>query len=99
MKSENGNKVERPFIGSVQFGDKIIVEANQESTYIDIWVHGDKDFSFGSRKSGNKISVNFGRNVDDKITMNPLRAIRSPCPNVTRTKMRKYNVFGLVIKV
>ena len=74
-------------IGSKRLVEQIVVENKQAITYIYIQGHGDLDFPFGSRKSGNKISVDFGRNVDEKIGMNPLRSIGSPCPQVTSTRL------------
>ena len=47
-------------MGSVQLGNNIITHANQEIDSIDRRVHGDWDPPFGSRKSGNKMSVDFG---------------------------------------
>ena len=86
-------------IYSAQLGDKIIVEANQASTSIDRRRNGDWDFLFGSRKSGNEMSVDFGRNVDEKITMNPSKTIRSTRPQVTRTILINCNIFDSVIRV
>ena len=60
-----------PAIGSARLGNKVIVEANQSSYSIDIRGHGDCDLPFGSRKSGNKMSVDFGWNTDEKIRMKP----------------------------
>ena len=65
---------------SVLLGNKLIAEANQAITSIGRRGHGYQEFLFGSWKSGNKISVDFGRNVDDKIAMNPSRAIGIPHP-------------------
>ena len=48
-------------IGSAQLGEKLIVESNQASTYIERRGHDYWDFLFGSHKSGNKMSVDFGR--------------------------------------
>ena len=58
-------------IGSAWLGNNIIEEANQASAFVDMWGHSDWGLPFGSRKSGNKMSVDFGRNTDDKIGMNP----------------------------
>ena len=58
-----------------RFGDNLIAHANQASNCIDEQRNGDQAFPFGSPKNGNEISVDFGRNADDKIGMNPLRTI------------------------
>ena len=47
-------------IFSEWLGNKLIAHSSQASTYIDRWVHGDRDFPFGSWKSGNKMTVDFG---------------------------------------
>ena len=57
-------------IGRVRLGNNLIAEANQVSASIDRREHSDWDFPFKSRKSGNKMSVDFERNADDKIGMN-----------------------------
>ena len=54
-------------IGSAWLGENLIVHNNQVSTSIDRRIHGDWDFSFGSWKISNKMSVYFGRNADDKL--------------------------------
>ena len=58
-------------IGSARLGGNLIAESNQESASIYRRGHSDWYFPFGSWKSGNKISVNFGQNVDEKNRMNP----------------------------
>ena len=58
-----------------RLGDNIIVEDNQARSSIDRRGNGNRDLPFGSWKSGNKMSVDFGRNMNDKIGMNPLRTI------------------------
>ena len=47
-------------IGSARLGYKLIVEANQVSAYIDRRGHSYQESPFGSHKSGNKTSVDFG---------------------------------------
>ena len=54
-------------MGSAWFCYKLITESNQASTSIDRRVRGDWEFPFRSQKSGNKMSVDFGRNVDEKL--------------------------------
>ena len=54
-------------IGSAWLGENLIVHNNQVNTSIDRRIHGDRDFSFGSWKISNKMSVYFGRNADDKL--------------------------------
>ena len=78
-------------IGSVWLGKYIILEANQSITSIDIQGHGDWESPFRSRKSGNKMSAYFGRNADDKIGMNPLRAISrvSQCHGKIKSESKK----------
>ena len=66
----------------VRLGDKISIHSNQVSASVDIQVHGDWEFPFGSRKSGNKMSVDFRQNADDKIGMNPSRTFS--CDNRNR---------------
>ena len=83
-------------ISSEWLGNKLIVSANQESTPIDIRGHGDREFPFGIQKSGNKMSVDFGRNADDKIGMNPSRTIRIPRPQITSTRKGSCDIFDLV---
>ena len=86
-------------IGSARLRDKLIAEANQSSASIDRWVHGDWYLYLGSQKSGNKMSVDFGRNTDDKIGMEPSRTIRRPHPQITRTRPRNCNISDLVSRV
>ena len=86
-------------IGSARLGDNIIAEDNQASNIIDRRVHGNQDLPFGSQKSGNKMSVYFGLNIDDKIEMNPSITIGRPRPHITRTSMSKNDIFDLVIRV
>ena len=43
------------------------MESNRASAYIDIQEHSDQTFPFWSRKSGNKTSVDFGRNANEKL--------------------------------
>ena len=62
-------------IGSEWLDKNIITEANQSRNYIDRRGNSDRNSPFGSCKSGDEMSVDFGRNVDDKISMNPLRTI------------------------
>ena len=86
-------------IGSERLGKKLIAEANQE--YTSIYIEGNSYWEFPCRswKSGNKKSVDFRRNVDEKIAMNPSRSTGSPRPQVTRTRMRNCNIFDLVSRV
>ena len=56
-------------IGSARLGDKIVLEAKQASTSIDRQGHGYQDFPFGSRKSGDGMSVDFGRNANEKLEL------------------------------
>ena len=58
---------------SARLGNNIIVCANQVSHPIDRRGQSDQDFPFGSHKSGNGMSVDFGRNTNEKIGINPLR--------------------------
>ena len=86
-------------MGSIGLGEKIIAEANQVSNSVDRRGHSDRYFPFGSRKSGNEMSVYFGRNANDKIGMNPLKSIWSPSLQVNSTIMINQNIFNLVIRV
>ena len=54
-------------IVSERLGNKLIAEANQASASIDRRGHSDQGFSFRSQKSGNKMSVDFERNADEKL--------------------------------
>ena len=45
-------------------------------------------FPFLARKSANTMIFDFGRNADEKIVMNPWRAIRSPGPQVTTIRLK-----------
>ena len=86
-------------ICSARLDYKLVAEANQLRTSIDIRGNGDWEYPFGSRKIGNEMSVGFGRNADDKIGMNPSRAIRSPHPQVSRTMLSNYNIFDYASRV
>ena len=88
-----------PLIFGSWMGNNIIVEYNQVSTSIDIRENGDWDFPFRIRKRGNKISVNFGRNADEKIGMYPLRIIVNPLTKLTRNRMSNCNIFELFDRV
>ena len=78
-------------------GEKLRMHAYQARAPIDIQGHSDGDFPFGSWKIGNKMSVDFGWNADDKIGMNPLITIRSPCPHTTRTRKGSFGIFDSTI--
>ena len=67
-------------IGIARLGDKIIAEYNRASTSIDIWGHVDRYLPCGTWKSGNKMNVDFGRNMNEKIGMNPSRVTEIPHP-------------------
>ena len=82
---------------SARLGCKLIVHANQSSTPIDRRVHSNCYFPFGSRKSGNKMSVYFRWNADGKILMNPLRTIGIPRPQITSTRHRVFYIFNSII--
>ena len=73
------------------------MHANQASASVDILVHVNRDFYFESRNIGKKISVDFGRNANDKIGMNPSRTIIILCSQITSTNEgSKCNVFDSV---
>ena len=42
------------------------------------------------------MSVDFGRNTDDNIVMNPSRSMEIPQPQITRTILINYNIFDSV---
>ena len=86
-------------IGSERLENKLIVEANQVSTYIYIRRHEDWGFSFRSWKIGDEMIVDFGQNTDDKITMNPLIAIGRQHPHITSTSLSKCDIFDSVSRV
>ena len=85
-------------IGSSWLGGKLIKEDNQASASIDRRGNGVQEFHFGSWKSGNKTSVDFGRNADERIGMNPSITIGSPQPQITRTRPSNCNILPLFIR-
>ena len=42
------------------------------------------------------MSVDFGRNADDKIGMNPSRTIGIPRPQITGTSQESFNIFNSI---
>ena len=50
------------------------------------------------RKIGNKMSLDYRRNRDDTIGMNPSRSIGIPRPQVIRIRLSNCNIFYLVIR-
>ena len=78
---------------SAWLGNKLIVYANKLGDSIDRRENFERDFPYGSLKSGNKMSVDFGRNADEKIGMNPLRTIGIPHPQITSNRLRNWNIF------
>ena len=83
-------------ISSAQLYDKIIAHANQYNASIAIREHSDQEFTFRNWKSSKNISVDFGRNADEKIGMNPLRTIGISHPQMTRTTLNNCDIFDLV---
>ena len=84
-------------IGSAQLGNKLIAESNQAIYSIDKRGQGDWESSFGSWKSGNGLSVDFGRKASEKeIGMNPSRTIIIPLPQINKPKMSNRDIFDLV---
>ena len=83
-------------INSAFLCDKIIPETNQASAFIYRRGHGYQEFPFKSQKSGNKMTVDFGRNTDDKIGMNPSRTIGITHPQINMNSTRKCNIFDLI---
>ena len=84
-------------IGSARFGDKLIAESNQAIYSIDKRGQGDWESSFGSWKSGNGLSVDFGRKASEKeIGMNLSRNIIIPLPQINKPKMSNRDIFDLV---
>ena len=59
---------------------------SQASASIDRRVHGDCGVSFKSQKICNKMSMYFGRNMNDGILVNPPRTIGSIIPKITSMK-------------
>ena len=45
------------------------------------------------------MSFDFGWNADDEIGIKPSRIIRSPCPQITRTRKGRCDIFNLVIRM
>ena len=86
-------------IFSARLGDNIIMEDKQASASVDKQGRGDWDFLFGSQKTSNEMSVDFGRNVDEKFAMIPSIAIVSPHPQVSRTRTRNCEIFHWVRRV
>ena len=66
--------------------DDTLVHTNQVSAYIDRRVHSDCNISFVSWKSCNEMSIDFGRNTNDGIRVNPPITIGSIIPQITSTK-------------
>ena len=58
-------------IYSVCLGNKLVAEDNQTSTSIDRQGNGHWDSLFGSWKSGNGISADLERNLDEKNSRKP----------------------------
>ena len=73
-------------IASTRLGENIIMHDNQSITSIDRQRHNDQNLPFKSQTIGNEMKVDFRRNADDEIRMNPLRTIRIPHPHNTRTR-------------
>ena len=71
---------------SRSLSDDMIIHTNQLSASIDIGRNGDGEISFGSRKSCNKMSIEFGKNTNYKIRMNPPRTIGITSPHITNMK-------------
>ena len=78
---------------SRDFWDETLIHTNQSISYIDIHGNGDWDLSLGSQNSCNKTSIDFGRNMNDGISVNPSITIGSIIPQVTRTKQGRFNIF------
>ena len=51
--------------------DNMLINTNQASDSIYRWVNSDLGISFGSFNSGNKISIDFGQNMNYDIRVNP----------------------------
>ena len=56
---------------SIERLDNTIIHTNQAISSIDRQGNSEWDMSFGSRKSCNKMSIDFGRNMHDDIYVNP----------------------------
>ena len=52
-----------------------------------------------SQKSGNEMSVEFGRDVDDEIGMNPSITIIIPRPKVTSTWQGCFIIFNYIKRI
>ena len=63
--------------------DKIIIHTNQSRASINRQVKDDRDFSFSSRKSFDKMSIYFRRKSNNRIPMNPSRTIGSITLHIT----------------
>ena len=83
-------------LSSVWLGNKIILHANQVGDSIDRSGHHEREIPYGILKIGNKMSVDFGRNADETIGMNPLRTIGRPRPNNTRTMQKSCNILNSI---
>ena len=79
--------------------ENLIIYANQAIASIDRLGHGDQELTLGSSNIGNKMSVDFGRNADDKIRVNPSRTIGIPRPQIIRTRIINCNIFESVIRM
>ena len=63
--------------------DKTLIHTNQASASIDIRGHSDQDFSFGERKSGYEMIIDFRRNMNNSMTMKLSRNIGSITSQIT----------------
>ena len=51
--------------------DETLIHTNKASASIARRGHSDRDFYFGERKSGDKMSIEFGRNTNNGMPTNP----------------------------
>ena len=63
--------------------EKTLIHTNQARVSIDRRGHGDQDFSFEGQKSCDKNSIDFGRNTNNGIPMNPSITIGIIKPHIT----------------
>ena len=63
--------------------DEMLINTNQSSTSLHIRGPDDQDFSFRSKKSCDKMSIDFEHNMHNSIRMNPSRTIKSIIVQIT----------------
>ena len=76
--------------------DNILISSNQARASIDIRRNGYWAISLDSQKSCNKIILDFGKNMNAGISVNPSRTIRSIVPQITKTSQGILVIFDSI---